>query len=370
MMKKQNKIYLGIGIVAVVLIAFIIILSNQEKDEEVIKIGVITPLTGFTAESGQNVKLGLDLGRDFIYERDGINFQLVYEDGKCLGAEAISAFKKLNLDKDIQIITGFICSSEVLPIAPLLENSNKILVPSVASSPLISDASNSIFRVAPNDKEDALLHFDYIQENYNANQTIGITYINNDYGVAIKDILERELISRGYKVELESFNFGDSDFRTIIQKYKNKDVEIISFIGYPENSVVFLRQAYELNVNKTILGSWGTLSDEFFKQENQFFLEDFLVTSFGDMSSEFETLFKEKYNREPVAYSDFGFDSMLVLAEIYREGEENIEEKIKLINIENGATGDISFDEKGDRVGLKTRLYSITEQNLICKFGC
>ena len=252
----------------------------------------------------------------------------------------------------------------------MLKNSDKILIPSIASSPLISDASDKIFRVSPNDKEDALLHFNYIKDNYGLNSVVGIIYINNDYGVAIKDILKRELVLAGYEVELEPFNFGDSDFRTVIQKFKSMKAEIISFIGYPENSVLFLKQAHELRLNKKILGSFGTFSDEFFKLENQFFAEDYLVTFFGGTSSKFKELFREKYNQEPVTFSDFGFDSMLVLAELYKKGKDNLYERIQLISIKGGATGKISFDKKGDRVGLKAGLYSITEQNLICEFNC
>ena len=44
-MKKSNRIYFAIGILIVLVIA-ILMISNQKRDEEVIKIGWIGPLTG------------------------------------------------------------------------------------------------------------------------------------------------------------------------------------------------------------------------------------------------------------------------------------------------------------------------------------
>ena len=61
MMKKQNKIYLAIGIVAVILIVAIVMFS-MPKGEEVIKIGYISALSGDAGVWGQSLKKGFDYG--------------------------------------------------------------------------------------------------------------------------------------------------------------------------------------------------------------------------------------------------------------------------------------------------------------------
>jgi len=360
--KKITLGIIGITILIVFLSQSLIFGHSVQEKSDTIKIGVITPLTGFTAESGQNVKKGLELGREYVEQRDGVKIEFVYEDGQCLGTESLNAYNKLNLDEDIQVITGFVCSSEVLPIAHLLED--KYLIPTTSSSPLISDASENIFRVAPNDKEDAMIHHNYIKDHYNKEDTIGVVYINNDYGVAIKDILVSELEKSGYDTEIEAFNFGTGDFKSILTKLKSKDVKVISFIGYPENSMIFLKEVKELNMDVQILGSWATLSDEFFKIENQDLLENYLVTYFGESSSEFESLYRKKYNEDPVVYSDFAFDSVLVISELVKNNDVSAN-SFSEINIEKGATGSISFDSKGDRKGLETSLYKIIDQELV-----
>lgn len=331
--------------------------TGNVVQEDVVTIGVITPLSGFTAETGENVKKGLELGREYV-ARAGVNIKFVYEDGQCSGNEAVKAFNKLRLH-DIKIITGFVCSSEVLPIAPLLED--EFLIPVTSSSPLISDASDQIFRVAPNDFEDALLHFNYIQDQYATNEPVGIVYIENDYGVSIKDILVSRLEAAGYSVIVEGFSYGETDFKTTLLKL---DVPVISLIAYPENSLVFMKALKEHNKQTLVLGTFATLSDESFDND---LLDNYLVTNFGESNDEFERLYWEKYNEEPVMYSNFAYDSVLVIAELVKAGEVT-PEAFAAIDIV-GATGRISFDEHGDRKGLVSGLYKIND-GIVCEYGC
>jgi branched-chain amino acid transport system substrate-binding protein len=243
---------------------------------------------------------------------------------------------------------------------------------SVASSPLIANSSEWLYRSGINDKHDALIQRDYILENYDSSDKIGIVYINNDYGVAIKNILEEELKLEGYSIETESFNFGTSDFRTIINKFKNRDVKVISFVGYPENSPIFLRQIIELDFNGKILGSMGTISDEFFKLENEDLTKNYLVVFFGKMELEdtiFYSRFKERYGMSPTVYSDFAFDSMLVIGKLLEQGEIS-KNSFENVFIENAATGYIGFDNLREREGLETSLARFERGKLICEFGC
>ena len=102
MMEKQNKIYLGIGIVAVVLIASIMIYSNQQQDEKVIKIGVSLPLTGNDAHHGIQTLKFIEMAVEEINEEGGINgrhIHLIIEDDRCSGELVTSVFNKLiNID--------------------------------------------------------------------------------------------------------------------------------------------------------------------------------------------------------------------------------------------------------------------------------
>lgn len=348
---------------------FVVGCTESSKEEAGVKVGVIMPLSGPTVEAGQNIRKGLELGQDYVLSTQDINIEFIYEDGKCSGSEALSSYNKLKQNEEIKILTGFACSSEVLSIAPLLEEDDTYVVPITASSPLISDASGNIFRVSPNDKQDALLHSKYISETQKTGKKIGIIYLKNDYGVAIRNILVRDLDNRGYITKEESFTYGESNFRDIIIKMQHNEVEMISFIGYPENSLLFLQSMAEANYAIPVLGSWGTLSDEFFRKDNEDLLTNYLVTYFGGYSKKFETMYEHKYNENPPIYSDFAFDSVLVIAQAH-ELNGMLGDSFSNTHIQDGATGSISFDKKGDRLGLHTSLYKIKDGRLECEFSC
>ena len=97
--------------------------TSEEKEvkEEVIKIGVILPLTGNAAVYGLSAKEGIDLSLEDINNTGGINgktIQMIYEDSQCDSTKAVSAAHKLiNIDK-VQIIIGHICSNAAMAVVP------------------------------------------------------------------------------------------------------------------------------------------------------------------------------------------------------------------------------------------------------------
>ena len=68
-----------------------------------IKIGALLPLSGDAAAYGENVKQGIELALK------GTNFEVIYEDGKCEGPDAVTAIQKLiNLDGVVGVIGVFV----------------------------------------------------------------------------------------------------------------------------------------------------------------------------------------------------------------------------------------------------------------------
>ena len=371
-MNRRNLWIIGLVVTIVLIVVYFYAGDNVETDNETIKVGVITPLTGFTQESGQNVKKGLELGKEKLAE-EGIKIDLIYQDDECSPTKAVSAYNSLILDPDVKIITGFVCSGSILPLAPLVEGTDVYLLGTTTSSPLVSNAGENIYRVAPNDKEDALIQYSFISSRFDKGTKVGVVYINNDYGVALKDVLIKELGDNGYTVIQDSFNFGTSDFKTILSKLKSQNVDVISFVGYPENSPIFLKQKKELSINAPVIGSWGTLSGEFFNPKNSDLLKEYYVVFFGRdnlVGSEFYESYKTKYNEEPVFYADFGYDSILVIGEIIKDKGKVYKNSLQNVEIENGSTGPISFDENGDRIGIVTKLFKFEEGKLVCEFNC
>ena len=82
---------------AIILItALALTLGCGKKEEEVIKIGAILPLTGDVAVWGNNTKEGIDLAVDEINKSGGVNgkkIRIINEDSEALPQKGVAALK-------------------------------------------------------------------------------------------------------------------------------------------------------------------------------------------------------------------------------------------------------------------------------------
>jgi branched-chain amino acid transport system substrate-binding protein len=80
-----KKIFITIGVIAVIAIGVFVWLNKAEKKQGVIEIGAILPLSGDVAVYGKNTQKGIDLAVEEINKAGGINgnkIQIIYEDRK------------------------------------------------------------------------------------------------------------------------------------------------------------------------------------------------------------------------------------------------------------------------------------------------
>ena len=81
--------------------------SSQQADP--IKIGVIQPLSGPVAASGNYIRMGAEIARDWINGRGGVlgrQVQLLIEDNKSDPKEAATAAEKLIVRDKVPVIVG------------------------------------------------------------------------------------------------------------------------------------------------------------------------------------------------------------------------------------------------------------------------
>src|SRR5262245_52739383 len=96
-------------------------LSAQESP---IKVGLIQPLSGPVAASGNFVRMGAEIGRDWVNAKGGVlgrKIELVIEDNKSDPKEAASAAEKLITRDKVPVIIGAWGSSMTLAAMPKLE---------------------------------------------------------------------------------------------------------------------------------------------------------------------------------------------------------------------------------------------------------
>jgi branched-chain amino acid transport system substrate-binding protein len=202
--------------------------NNSGTQMKTVKIGVIMPLSGDAAAYGEQAQRVMEYYLPQINERykdKNIKFEAVYEDGKCSGNDAVSALQKLTDIDGAKIIIGGFCSSETLAIAPLTKDGHVLAVSVGSSNSAIEGASPYLFTFSYRDDVVAKK----IAAETGKYKTVAIISEQNDYNVGMrKNWLEgMKAYPDTQIVADETFPKGATDFRSILEKVKKTNPDII-----------------------------------------------------------------------------------------------------------------------------------------------
>jgi branched-chain amino acid transport system substrate-binding protein len=122
------------------------------QDASVIRIGVVTPLSGTYAGIGQQVKWGLDLAAAQLNASGGIlgrKLELIYEDEEANPAVAVQKAEKLFQVSKVDFLTGTVNSGSTLAVGQVAERNARLIATTVSFADSITGdkCSPNVFRV-------------------------------------------------------------------------------------------------------------------------------------------------------------------------------------------------------------------------------
>jgi branched-chain amino acid transport system substrate-binding protein len=224
-MSNNTKIVVGVVVLLLVVWAGYSLYGKSGGSAETVKIGVITPLSGDAAAYGQETQRVLDYRLAGINAQKGTKFELVYEDGKCAGSDAVSAFQKL-IDVDgVKIIIGGTCSSETLGMAPLTKDGKALVVSPASSNPTIEGTSPYTFTLSYSDQ----VMGETIATEMSKFSKVAIITEQNDFNIGFKTVWEKKIAEfpNAKIVANETFPKGASEFRNLLSKIRKANPEAV-----------------------------------------------------------------------------------------------------------------------------------------------
>jgi branched-chain amino acid transport system substrate-binding protein len=231
--------------------------------ESPIKIGLIQPLTGPVAASGNFVRMGAEIGRDWVNARGGVlgrKIELLIEDNKSDPKEAAAAAEKLITRDKVPAIIGAWGSSMTLAAMPKLEEYGVPMVVETSSAASITKRGNPwIFRISPPSEMEAL----GLESKLKA---LGIKKydflaVNTDWGrgavTAFGDILKKQGATSG---AVEFMDQAATDLTAQLTKIKGTGNDTLMVTTSVEQITLLLKQAQELRLNRRIVTTGGSSS--------------------------------------------------------------------------------------------------------------
>ena len=230
--QKSNKsLWWVVGLVIMVVAIYFAVAGSSTPSSiagKTIKIGFIGPLSGDAAAIGEEMQKTVSYRVKQINDQSGekgVKFDVVFEDGKCSGADAVAAFQKLiNID-GVEAILGGACSSETLGIAPLADQNEVLLVSGVSSNPKIEGIGKYTFSLSYSDKKIG----EDLAKQMSSYKRVAIITEQNDYNIGIRDTFLNELKQSpsATVVANETFPKGASDFRNTLEKVRQASPDAI-----------------------------------------------------------------------------------------------------------------------------------------------
>ncbi|KKS39727.1 hypothetical protein A3E04_01890 [Candidatus Kuenenbacteria bacterium RIFCSPHIGHO2_12_FULL_42_14] len=359
-MKKQ--IWIPILIIAVVIVGLVIFLPKSKKqvDKEPIKIGVILPLTGTSADAGQYVKSGLVMAEKEINDNLNLkyNVELFFEDSQYKSEVAVTAINKLISVDKINYIIGEYGSSQTLAITPIAEQNKVILLTPASQATKITTAGDFIFRTQTTAKQEADFFSDFVYKAI-GNKRLNILALNTDYGLSYIENFSSFYEKIGGNLGLsQTFDAKEVDFRTILLKSKADKAEAVILTGNRNMNGLILKQIKELDLTFQLFATSVTEGKELLEiageqAEGLVYPYPFDAESENFAQKSFQERYQKIYGSKSEMLAANGYDTLSLLSYCFEKVGTEVE-KVKncLYGVKDyqGASGVLSFDKNGDVV--------------------
>lgn len=227
--------------ILLVLLTFGMLCGCQgKKEDNVIKIGAILPLTGSASYAAEFMKKGLDLAVKELNNVSNFKYEIIYEDSKALPKDGLIAYTKLR-SQNINFIVCAI-SSVGMAIAPKTNNEDVILFGTAIVPPDFVSVSNRALRVYPNAEgmTASIAHHNHQNLMF---ERPAVIYINNDMGLDCFKVYSNIAAKHGVQVEYsEAYDGNQKDFKDIVNKILKYNIDVVYVSGFGESYVSFVKQ--------------------------------------------------------------------------------------------------------------------------------
>jgi branched-chain amino acid transport system substrate-binding protein len=306
--------------------------------QDPIRIGVLLPLTGPLAKNGLENWEALQIARDMISERGGINgrkIEYLQGDANTPNA-AITETERLIGKEGIKITTGSFASPIAIAVSQAAERHHVFHWETTGAAEIITRRGfKYTFQVGAPARKYGEAAVDFIA-NVLAKRLnkpvdalkIALLWENRAFGKSVGDGVRTYTQAKGIKLAYdEGYDQTATDMTPIVQKLKDVGPDILIAISFPNDAVLFQRKAKELDFNvSAFIGvsagySSPDLRDSIGDSVVGIFVADFppkvkesaLKPETRKVAEEFYKRYEDKMKRPPAGHASAGFSAIWAL---------------------------------------------------------
>ncbi len=350
------------GVFTVLVFTMILGVTLGTFAADTIKIGLSAPITGNYAEFGENFQYAVQMAADKINTEGGIRgkkVEIVVMDSKSDPKEAALIAQRFAQDYEILAVIGDFTSTASLAGAPIYERYGVVQLSPTASHPDFAPSGEYMFGIVGTQDAEGPFNARYIAKEYLGLKSVGIIYINNDWGNVTKDRFARACEENGIKVTIaQPFLEGERDFNAILTKIRQTNPEGLFIAAMYNEASLICQQIRKMGWNVKLLAPSSVFSDSFLKLGGEA-VEGVITNTFFALNDpdprvqEFIQEFRKRAGRDPNLHAACAYDAMMLIAEAIKKAgfdRKAIRDALAETKDFQGITGKITFTPAGDVV--------------------
>jgi len=334
-------------------------------NDNTIRIGVITSLTGANAAFGQAHKAGYTIAVNEINAAGGINgkkIDLDYYDDQSLGDKAIQGVSKLVDQDHVPLILGAYSSESTRAIEPVVTLKQiPLIMPTAVADNVMETGSPWVFRICAGSGSYADATLDFLKHNGDP-KTLAIVYENTNFGQSNNKSMTASAQKAGLTlVASEAYQASSPDYKALLQRVKSKNPDAIYFASYLLDAGTLMRQAQQVNLNPKYYTSAGTgfATAEFLSPEKgagkyaeyTFSVSQWLPSAGWKGSKEFDQKYFQLVGAHPAYHGMEAYATLVAAAAAIKNAGTvtpvAIRDAIRDLNLPETPFGPVKFDARG-----------------------
>ncbi|MFH1155526.1 MAG: branched-chain amino acid ABC transporter substrate-binding protein [Pseudomonadota bacterium] len=365
-MKKMGKLFAVLSLVLFFVVAF----SGVSLAADTIKLGVAGAHSGDLASYGIPSAHAAELVVEKINKKGGVlgkKVELLVEDDVCKPEVAGNTATKL-VSEGANVVLGHICSGATKAALGIYKEAGIVCMSPSATNPDLTPSGEypNFFRTIAHDAVQAQLQVKYATEVLKV-KTVAILHDKGDYGKGQAELAQKYFGEKGVEVVLfEGVTPGAVDYSAIVTKVKSKNPDLVVWGGYHPEASKIVTLMRKKKMTTLFMGADGVKDDTFIKVAGEY-AEGVYATGPMDISANPMAIQAKKehqdaYGSDPGAFYDAAYAATLALLNaIEKSGSTKYDDIVKALRTESVDTplGKISFDEKGDAIGIGFSVYRV-----------
>jgi branched-chain amino acid transport system substrate-binding protein len=362
----MKRIY---GLISLLLIAALFVWvgckGGSQGEGNTLRIGVITSLTGSNAAFGQAHKNGYTIALEEINAKGGLlgkKVELDYYDDQSKPDQAVQGVAKLVDQDHVPIILGAYSSESTRAIVPVVTQKQvPLIIPTAVADNVMETGSQWVFRICAGSGSYASATLDFLKANGDP-KSLAIIYENTNFGQSNNKSMTEAAKSAGLNlVDTEAYQASSPDYKSLLQRVKSKNPEVIYFASYLLDAGTLMRQAEQVNLNPKYYTSAGTgfavaefpTADKGAGKyaEYTFSVSQWLPTAKWKGSVEFDDKFFKLTNSHPAYHAMEAYAVLLVAAATIENTKSTqpqaLRDALQQLNLPETPFGPVKFDARG-----------------------